>query len=95
MLKLFWTPRAYNDLIQICDFIGSENITAAKRMITRIRIATQKLAEYPHIGRNGRVDCTRELVVPASPYIVVYRINGAIVEILSIIHGARRWPDHF
>ncbi|HLH88791.1 MAG TPA: type II toxin-antitoxin system RelE/ParE family toxin [Xanthobacteraceae bacterium] len=36
---------------------------------------------------------TRELVIVGSPYFVPYRVRGERVEILRVIHGARRWPD--
>ena len=35
---------------------------------------------------------TRELVVPSTPYIVVYRVQEEYVEILRVIHGSRKWP---
>jgi plasmid stabilization system protein ParE len=34
-------------------------------------------------------------VVPGTPYIVAYRIHLATIEILAVIHGARRWPSRF
>jgi toxin ParE1/3/4 len=43
----------------------------------------------------GRVDATRELVIPRTPYVVAYTIVDEQVMILSVMHGARRWPDHF
>ena len=46
-------------------------------------------------GRRGRVDGTRELPVPPGPYIVVYRLVNQAVEVISLEHGAREWPDQF
>ena len=37
---------------------------------------------------------TRELVVPRTAYIVPYRVREDVVEILRVLHGARRWPTH-
>jgi toxin ParE1/3/4 len=36
---------------------------------------------------------TRELVISNTPYIVPYRIVGQTIDIIAVIHGARRWPD--
>jgi plasmid stabilization system protein ParE len=47
------------------------------------------------LGRPGRVEGTRELVVPRTPYIIPYTVIGDRVMILSIIHSARQWPDRF
>jgi len=45
------------------------------------------------MGRIGRVTATRELVLP--PMVTAYRLRRGALEILAIIHGARRWPDKF
>jgi toxin ParE1/3/4 len=54
-----------------------------------------RLAGLPRLGRPGRVEGTRELVVPNTPYIVAYAIIEDRVAILSVLHSARRWPDRF
>jgi plasmid stabilization system protein ParE len=41
------------------------------------------------VGRPGRVDSTRELVVPHSSYVVPYRIRHELIEILAVLHGAQ------
>ena len=45
------------------------------------------------IGRPGRVEGTRELVVAGTPYIVPYRVKAEIVQIITVLHSAQRWPD--
>jgi toxin ParE1/3/4 len=51
------------------------------------------LAGSPALGRPGRVAGTRELVIPRTPYIVPYRVNGDVVQIITVLHDAQRWPD--
>ncbi|HET6521471.1 MAG TPA: type II toxin-antitoxin system RelE/ParE family toxin, partial [Geminicoccaceae bacterium] len=53
------------------------------------------LAQHPESGRPGRVPGTRELVVSGTPYIVPYRVQGNTVQILRVLHGARKWPTRF
>jgi plasmid stabilization system protein ParE len=53
----------------------------------------EALAEYPALGRPGRIDGTRELALPDIPYIVAYRVGERDVEILAILHTSQRWPD--
>jgi hypothetical protein len=53
------------------------------------------LPDNPEIGRNGRVAGTRELVIPKTPFLVPYRVNGQSLEILRIYHAAQRWPEVF
>jgi plasmid stabilization system protein ParE len=49
----------------------------------------------PYIGRSGRIDGTRELVVSGTPYVVAYTVSGEKVTVLAVLHGARRWPESF
>ena len=55
--------------------------------------AVDKLRDHPHLGRPGRIAGTRELVIAETPYIIPYRVVDDDVQILAVIHGARRWPD--
>ena len=76
----------------IADFVSQDNPEAARLLERRIRTAVSRLSEQPAIGRRGRVDGTRELVVPGTPYIVAYKALPAEVVILAVMHGARQWP---
>jgi plasmid stabilization system protein ParE len=39
------------------------------------------------------VEGTREMVIDRTPYIAAYLIEGTIVRILRVLHGARAWPE--
>jgi toxin ParE1/3/4 len=92
-LKTRWTRSALADLEAIADFIGRDNPDAARRLIVRIVGAVETLREHPHLGRPGRIAGTRELVVADTPYVVPYRVAAGDVQILTVFHGPRRWPD--
>ncbi len=47
------------------------------------------------MGRPGRSQGTRELVIAGSPYIVVYIVDDIEVQIVAVFHSAMRWPDTF
>jgi len=49
--------------------------------------------KFPEMGRPGRVDGTRELVIQRTSYIAAYRITGTTVRILRVLHGAQMWPE--
>jgi len=91
--RLEYAPRYFRRLEDIRERIAAENPTAALRLIERIRAAVTRLATSPALGRPGRAAGTRELVIPRTPYIVPYRVTGAVVQIITILHGAQRWPD--
>ena len=87
-------PRRYaRQLEDIYERIAADNPAAAPRIIERIRIAVERLREFPALGRPGRVEGTRELVIAGTPYIVPYRVKGDSVQIITVLHSAQRWPD--
>jgi plasmid stabilization system protein ParE len=74
------------------EYIARDSPAAAQRMARRIEQAVELLATYPALGRAGRVEGTRELVIPDTPYIIPYRVRGERVELLRVFHTARKWP---
>ena len=51
-----------------------------------------RLADFQLSGRRGAVDGTRELVVSRLPFIAVYRVMEAYVEIVAVFHAAQDKP---
>ncbi len=47
------------------------------------------------MGRKGRVRGTHELVINSKPYIVPYRIKKSEIQVLSVYHTSRKWPESF
>jgi toxin ParE1/3/4 len=94
-MEVIWRRSALNDLGGIRRYIAQENPAAGARIRAMIRNALEQLADYPNLGRSGRVGGTRELVIAGTPYVVVYRVLDNRLRILSVIHGARLWPQRF
>ena len=94
-MKLRWTRIALQDLRYLHEYIAEGNPLAASRMVVHIQDATQRLKKHPQMGRPGRVQGTRELVIAGSPYIVVYILGDSEIQIVAVIHSAVRWPDTF
>jgi len=92
-MKLEWSPTARRDLQQVEAFIADDNPRAADELADRIIRATERLTAFPDSGRPGRLPHTRELVVPGTPFVLPYRVKNDVVEILAVLHGARRWPE--
>ena len=92
-MNVRWTERALRDLQSLHAYISQDNEPAAADTVERILDGLDALERNPAMGRKGRVEGTRELVI--APFVVAYRIRHAAVEIIAIIHGARRWPDSF
>ncbi|MCP5048700.1 MAG: type II toxin-antitoxin system RelE/ParE family toxin [bacterium] len=94
-MKVRWLLRAVHDLEDIHEYISLDDPLAAGKEIEKILENVSLLGKNPSIGRGGRVKGTRELVISNSPYIAAYRYKNNMVEILRVIHGARKWPKRF
>jgi len=93
-MKILWSPEAIEDLNALRAYIAQENPSAAREVVLRIlRNIEQLLPDNPQMGRPGRVPNTRELIIPKTPFIVPYRVQRNVIQVLRIYHGARRWPE--
>jgi toxin ParE1/3/4 len=93
-MRIRWSPDAVADLASIVEYIRLDNPAAAQRVGRTIFDRLSVLGNFPHAGRLGRVEGTREFPLPPLPFIIVYRDieTTDTVEIVNIIHGAQRWP---
>jgi toxin ParE1/3/4 len=91
-VRVDWLPEAERNRDSQIVYIAERNPWAAIELGDAIKAAVSRLADYPEIGRLGRVRGTCELVIAKTPLILVYRIEPAAVVILRVLHGAQRWP---
>ena len=88
-MALRWTKTALRSLDEIASFIAQDDPQRALSFVRDLRDKTERLAQFPGLGRAGRVPGTRELVLHAN-YLAIYRTSGEQVDILRIHHVARR-----
>ena len=84
-------PEAIAHLDDIEAYISDHDPAAARRVVRAIRERAEILAGQPRMGREGRLAGTRELILAPLPYIVVYRVTEARVEVLAVVSGARQF----
>jgi toxin ParE1/3/4 len=68
---------------------------AADLMVERIFSTVELLEHNSEIGRPGRIASTRELILKPLPFLLAYRAREHRIEILALLHGARKWPTSF
>jgi toxin ParE1/3/4 len=91
-VKIRLTPRASAHLLSAYEYLHAASPAAATTQLKRIFEAIDRLAQHPGSGRKGRIEGTRELVVPRTPFIVAYAIAEEEVHVLAVLHASRRWP---
>jgi toxin ParE1/3/4 len=94
-VRLKWTPAASRDLDSIEEYISADNPRAVIDTVLEIIRHVSMLANHPGIGRPGRVEGTRELVIAGLPYVVAYLHRGDTVTVLRVLHAAMKWPPRF
>jgi toxin ParE1/3/4 len=50
------------------------------------------LSTWPNMGKPGRAAGLRELVIPQTPFLVLYRVMEDRVRIVRLLHGAQQYP---
>lgn len=89
---LVWLKRAIQDRDAQLDYIAQDNPMAAVTQGDHIAEQIDILQQHPQMGRPGRKQGTRELVISRTPFIVVYRIKTKRIELLRVLHGSQQWP---
>tara|TARA_R110000822_G_scaffold121094_2_gene254857 strand:+ start:207 stop:500 length:294 start_codon:yes stop_codon:yes gene_type:complete len=88
---------ALRDLKDIFDWITKDSPATALRIITRLRQNIEILADFPRLGKVGRIEHTFELSVSGLPYVVVYPLGfgGTPDHVLieAILHASRNYPS--
>jgi toxin ParE1/3/4 len=92
-VRLEWSVLALADRVAIFDYIEADSPRAAALIDDRIERAVDGLIKMPGMGRPGRIEGTRELVIDRTPYIAAYLISGSVILILRVLHGAQLWPE--
>lgn len=91
-MRIRWTPAAAADLQHISDYLKDHHPQYQEPSLRRMYSSIQSLKEWPHRGRVGREEGTRELLLFPLPHIVVYRVREQSIQVLRIYHGAQDRP---
>jgi toxin ParE1/3/4 len=95
-VKLVWTPRAEEDLIEIYSFIALDSPTAADRILAKLQASVETLARNPRIFQRRPDIRPSTRILIEGPYLVLYEThpdsdNGPVreVEIVRVVDGRR------
>jgi toxin ParE1/3/4 len=87
--RIRFARRARDDLLDIWRAIAADNPAAADRVYDRLFRSFMLLERFPGAGRRRPeiADAARSLV--ERPYVILYRLEPAGVQIVRVVHGAR------
>ena len=96
-MEIKWLRTALINLDHEAEYIAKENPKAALDVVHKIYHTVSLLKDNPSLGHAGRLPGTRELVIPATRYIVPYRVRPQLqqIEILRVFHASRKLPDQW
>lgn len=90
-MKLIFTPRAKDDLIEIADYLRPRNPQGARRVRSAILRALQTVVQFPQSGRKQTTPGVRKVVALKYPYLIYYTADESAgqIAVLSIRHSGR------
>jgi toxin ParE1/3/4 len=95
-MRIVWTRRATRHLHAAYQYwLAEASQDAADQMLDRIFSVVELLERNPEMGRPGRIETSRELILSPLPFLLAYRLRRNKIEILALLHGARKWPTSF
>lgn len=96
-MKIEWTKWAVDQWLETFEYLEAGNASAARRIAQSIFETVDILADHPFAGRTGKIDGTREFVVPRSPFIIGYEVDRSAdtLTVVTIYDGRRQWPESF
>ena len=92
--RIVWSPEAIEDIESIAEYIQRDSFFYAKAVVNKIFQSTNKLKEFPKIGRilpELEKEDIRELII--YNYRLVYQIKKKHILIVAVIHGKRQFED--
>jgi plasmid stabilization system protein ParE len=88
--EVAWSRSALEDVEAIAIYISRDSISYAAAVVKKILDSTNSLKDFPFLGRvvpEFEDENIREVF--AYSYRIVYRIQGELITIASVIHGKR------
>jgi toxin ParE1/3/4 len=90
-VRVFWTDAALNQLEAIRDYLAQTSPQYAQRTVERLVNRSEKIAAFPRAGRmvpEYEIDEVRQVI--EGSYRIIYLIKEDQIEVLAIIHTARK-----
>lgn len=90
MAEIRWTEEAHRWLRDIYDYIATDNLEAAQKVVSGIYEKVQVLRRFPEIGHKYRTETDGEIrILLYGHYRIAYLLrSSSSIDILGVFHGA-------
>lgn len=92
-MKIRFTQKARTNIDSLYVYSQEHFPESAQMVLDTIERMIDNLVLFPDLGKSGRVEGTKELVMPHFPFFVSYEISGNFINILAILHQRQCWGD--
>src|ERR1700685_1278647 len=92
-------PATHADVDTAADFIAQDSLQAALRFYDAIDRTYREIREHPNRWPRYEFDHPRltnvrkRSVFKFGDYLIFYQIDGAVIDIIRVLHGARDIPS--
>ena len=93
MGRYFLSSRADADMLVIWEFIAQDSVAVADRMIDQFTATFERIAQFPESGERYQHPQGELRRVVVSPYLIFYKIVGDEIDVVRVLHGARKWEQ--
>lgn len=95
MASIVFSAQAEEDLAAIVDYISADNPDAALNLLHEIKTKAFLYSTTPELGRKaGHLRAGLRYFIKGN-YLVFYRFNKGVFEVVRVLHGAQNLPDLF
>ncbi|RHW16774.1 type II toxin-antitoxin system RelE/ParE family toxin [Sphingomonas gilva] len=92
-MRLIWSLLARGDLFGIADYYNGISEGLGDDLLGRIEDATRLIPTFPRMGSPTGVPGVRKLLVPRTPFLLIYAVNTATVEVRRVLHARSDWRE--
>jgi toxin ParE1/3/4 len=96
-----FTPQAWQDALEIVEYIGTDNPEAASRFVPALEDTCTQLVALPGMGSVRtfqRKDLQGVRIMPVTGFessLIFYAAAGKSIKVIRVLHAARDFPTIF
>ena len=84
-VRIRYLAEAEQDLLDMVDFGIDHDLPDPVGFVQQVRERIATLATQPNSGRAGRLANTREWPLAGTPYLVVYQVDDAGIDVVRVL----------